>query len=326
MPELGASTSSGEASSNISELRVPNLRYGGHRDKQMTAHVTDTVQKARSPIGTSASSTDDFTIQPAGFLIVMSFDWIILRASENIDDFLGESHVTLIEEPLSRFVQAQALHDLRNLFSRLSGSTGIGRAYCVRLTDDRPRFDITFQVSEGRVLLEAAPSPERGLGKAIGSVGGLIESLGGRTGPALMEGAARRLRALTGYDQCSIVCGDRTAHSSRASSSDTANIADLPGIVADTTDVPVPIFPRRPGDRSVARALLRSPSTDSLQQLRVHEICSTMSVPVTLDGQAFGRIRCESRSPIQPNFELHAAAELFAQMLALRLEVDRLRG
>ena len=42
----------------------------------------------------------------------------------------------LIDEPLGRFVHAQALHDLRNLFSRLSGTTGIGRAYGVRLTDE----------------------------------------------------------------------------------------------------------------------------------------------------------------------------------------------
>ena len=129
------------------------------------------VDEARSP-GPQQGRSDELQIQPAGFLIVMSLDWIVLRASENIDDFLGESHVTLIEEPLSRFVQAQALHDLRNHFSRLSGSTGVARAYRVRLTDDRPRFDIAFQVSDDRVLLEAAPSPERGLGEAIGSVGG----------------------------------------------------------------------------------------------------------------------------------------------------------
>lgn len=290
------------------------------------AQDTDSLDDLRSPGAASPAASAELQIQPAGFLIQMSLDWIVLRASENIDDFLGTSHVTLIEEPLSRFVQAQALHDLRNLFSRLSGSTGIARAYQVRLTDDRPRLDISFQVSDGRVLLEAAPSPERGLGKAMGSVGGLIDSLGGRSGEALMEGAARRLRALTGYDQCSVLYGTQTAHSSRASSSDTANIVDLPGIVADTATAPVPIFPRRPGDTSIARALLRSPSKGSLQQLRVHEICSAMSVPLTFEGHTIGRIRCESRSPVQPSFELHAAAELFAQMLALRLEVDRLRG
>jgi light-regulated signal transduction histidine kinase (bacteriophytochrome) len=289
------------------------------------AQDTDSVDDRTQAVKPTLSS-DELQIQSAGFLIVLSLDWIVLRASENVDDYLGESHVTLIEEPLSRFVQAQALHDLRNMFSRLSGSTGIARAYRVRLTDDRPRLDISFQVSEGRVLLEAAPSPERGHGKAIGSVGGLIDGLGGRSGPALMEGAARRLRALTGYDQCSVLYGDLSAHSSRASSSDTANIADLPGIVADTAEAPVPIYPRKPGDRSITHALLRSPSAESLLQLRVHEICSAMSIPITFEGQSVGRIRCESRTPLQPNFELHAAAELFAQMLALRLEIDRLRG
>src|SRR5438874_684962 len=87
----------------------------------------------------------------------LSLDWIVLRASENVHHLLGESHVTLIDEPLGKFVHAQALHDLRNLFSRLSGTTGIGRAYAVRLTDDPDLVDIAFQQIEGRVLLEAVP-------------------------------------------------------------------------------------------------------------------------------------------------------------------------
>ena len=97
-------------------------------------------------------------IQPAGYLLEMSLDWIVLRASENIHRLLGESHVTLIDEPLGKFVQSQALHDLRNLFSRLSGTTGIGRAYAVRLTDDNDLVDVAFQLVDGRVLLEMVPS------------------------------------------------------------------------------------------------------------------------------------------------------------------------
>ena len=55
-------------------------------------------------------------IQPAGYLLELSRDWIVLRASENIHRLLGESHVTLIEEPLGRFVQSPAQHDLGNQF------------------------------------------------------------------------------------------------------------------------------------------------------------------------------------------------------------------
>src|SRR5438046_8996338 len=94
-------------------------------------------------------------IQPSGYLLELSLDWIVLRASENIHHLLGESHVTLIGEPLGRFVHSQPLHDLRNMFSRLSGTTGIARAFNVRLTDDPDLVDIAFQLNAGCVILEA---------------------------------------------------------------------------------------------------------------------------------------------------------------------------
>ena len=74
------------------------------------AQDTETVGELRSQRA-SLAAVDEAQFQAAGFLIQMSLDWIICRASENIDDFIGESHVTLIEEPLSRFVQAHALHE-----------------------------------------------------------------------------------------------------------------------------------------------------------------------------------------------------------------------
>src|SRR3954467_11978939 len=104
------------------------------------------------------SSTDDVRVQQGIYLLELSLDWIVLRASENVHHLLGESHVTLIDEPLGKFVHSQALHDLRNMFSRLSGTTGIGRAYGVRLTDEPELADIAFQLSEGQILFEAVPS------------------------------------------------------------------------------------------------------------------------------------------------------------------------
>ena len=120
----------------------------------------------------------------------------MLRASENIHHLLGESHVTLIDEPLGRFVHAQALHDLRNLFSRLSGTTGIARAYAVRLTDEPELVDIAFQLENGRVILEAVPSTGS-FGECFGSVGGLIAGLSESRGQALLDNAARPSGALS---------------------------------------------------------------------------------------------------------------------------------
>ena len=85
-------------------------------------------------------------------------------------------------------MHAQALHDLRNLFSRLSGTTGIARAYAVRLTDGRDLADIAFQLADGRVLLEAVPSTGK-FGECFGTVGGLIAGLDGLGGHALLDAA-----------------------------------------------------------------------------------------------------------------------------------------
>lgn len=264
-------------------------------------------------------------IQPCGYLLELSLDWIVLRASENIHHLIGESHVTLIDEPLGRFVHSQALHDLRNLFSRLSGTTGIGRAYNVRLTDEHEFVDVAFQLSDGRVLLEAVPSADS-FGECFGTVAGLISGLANSTGQALLDGGARRMRALTGYDRVTVTCGDRRAESSRGKFGETADLSqELPTIVADVDASPVGLFPRRSQDTSAGDALMRSAPPQAVEQLRGEGVRATMQVPFGFDDVS-GEFRCDSRTPRRPHFELHAAAELFAQLFAMRLEIDRFRG
>ena len=191
----------------------------------------------------AARSQQDVRVQQGAYLLELSLDWIVLRASENIHHLLGESHVTLIDEPLGKFVHAQALHDLRNLFSKLSGTTGIGRAYAVRLTDDPDLVDVAFQQVEGRVLLEAVLSAGS-FGECFGSVGGLIAGLADSSGQALLDGGARRMRALTGYDRVTVSCGERRAESSRGAFGGAIDPVNLPILVADTNGEAIQLFPR----------------------------------------------------------------------------------
>lgn len=265
------------------------------------------------------------SIQSGSYLLELSLDWIVLRASQNIHHLLGESHVTLIDEPFGRFVHSQALHDLRNHFSRLSGTPGIGRAYAVRLTDDPDLADIAFQLSRGRVLLEAIPSTGC-FGEHFGSVGGLVGGLADNSGQALLDGGARRMRALTGYDRVTLICGDRRAESSRGAFTSPAAVTDdLPKIVANTDAEPVHLFPRDEHESSVDAALLRTAEPSALNALRSSGVRSTLSVAFDCDGLD-GEFRCDSRSPREPSFELHAAAELFAQLFSMRLRIDQLRN
>ena len=266
-------------------------------------------------------------VQPCAFLLELSPDWIVQRASENCSRLFGESHVTLVGEPLSRFIQADPLHDLRNLFSRLSGSTGTARAYRIRLTDDRPRFDIAFQIADGGVILEGVASAEQGLGESFGAVGGLAAGLTGVSGKALMEAAARRMRALTGFDRATFLKGRYKATSSRSGvpfppGANASLSAHLPMLIADQHATPVPIYPRGPS-RIAASALFRAPTAEECAALAERTIASTMRIPVAIDGKHLGEFRCAHVTPRRPSLEMHAAAELFAQMVALRLVLDR---
>jgi len=224
----------------------------------------DDVQELQGD-SAAAPAISRVRVQSRAWLLELSLDWIVLRASENIHHLLGKSHVTLIDEPLGRFVHAQALHDLRNLFSRLSGTTGIARAYRVRLTDEPELVDIAFQLADGRVLFEAVPSAGT-FGEWFGSVGGLINGLADNRGQALLDGAARRMRALTGYDRVVLTCGERRAESSRRVSQGTVDAADLPVLLADSMDEGVAIFPREAEETSAA-ALLRSPDESQRHRL-----------------------------------------------------------
>jgi light-regulated signal transduction histidine kinase (bacteriophytochrome) len=257
-------------------------------------------------------------VQSAGFLLELSQDWLILRASENAHGFLGEYHQRLVGEPLSRFTLAQSLHDLRNSLSRQRGSSGIARAYRIRLIDEPRYFDIAFQSLESTILIEGLPSNDTGFGEYLGSVGRLLERLPLRDRHAAMDGAARCMRALTGFDRVVLTIGQDRVESSRGKLPDLKVSGELPDIVADAASEGVIVFPRD-NEEGVDAALLRAPTAEQLGALRDFGIRSVLGVPIYRDGEVIGGFRCDNRMAMPPSFEQHAAAELFAQMFGMLL-------
>ena len=270
-------------------------------------------------------------VQSCGFVLELSPDWLIQRASENVHKFLGQYHVRLVGEPLSDFTMAQPLHDLRNMLARQRSSTGIARAYHVRLTDERRFFDIAFQLVDGKIILEGVPATDRGFGEALGSVSRLTDGISGDR-EALFEGAARRMRAMTGFDRAVLsLRGEEqpAAVSSRGSFppvSVSGGTSNLPAIIVDSSAQSVPMFPRQSDDGAIRHALLRSPGAEALQALRDQGVRSMLNVPLIRDHKTIGCFSCDNRTPLHASFEMHAAAELFAQMFALRLEIQELGG
>lgn len=271
-----------------------------------------------------APAESPLQVQSAGFYLELSSDWLILRASENIHRFLGEYHVRLIGEHLSSYTLAQALHDLRNTLARQRSSLGIARAYRVRLIDEPRYFDFAFQQLDGRILLEGVDSPEDGFGVWMGSISRLIDGLGGADRSEQLDQAARRLRALGGFDRVTArLKSGEFAESNRGTIEPSeGEVPPLPAIICDTGAQPVPVFPRGGLSSMAAEPLLQSPSSAELDRLRARHIGSALRLPMRLGDEELGEFRCQSRSPRPPALELHAAGELFAQIVALKIGGD----
>jgi len=261
----------------------------------------------------------DGQVQSAGFVLELTPDWLIVRASENVRGFLGEYHQRVVGEPLANFTLAQPLHDLRNRLARQRGASGIARCYRVRLIDEPRYFDIAFQLLDGTIVLEGLPSPEEGIGEALGSISRLIDGLHSGDPKSMLEGAARRMRALTGFDRVTLTLSGEKVESSRSKTADLNVTGDLPAIVADARSETVSLFPRQSDDREIEHALLRSPTAEQLGQLRDADVRSVLTLPIVREGETIGSFRCDNRTVRAPSFELHAAAELFAQVLAMQL-------
>lgn len=285
-------------------------------------NMETTATTAAAPTPTLKEA--DGRTQSCGVVLELSPDWLILRASENTHGFLGEYPARLVGEPLSKFTLAQPLHDLRNSLSRQRSSNGVARAYRIRLTHEPRHFDMAFQQLESRMLLECLPCSHEGFGDELGAVSRLLDGLAGDTVESLCENATRRMRALTGFDRVTLILsgGNRThrCDSSRSKFAASAKGLPLPGIVGDVSAKSVSIFPVEKGDTAIGQALMRALTPDEREELELNEVRSALCVPLARQGRQMGFFRFESRTPRAPSLELHAAAELFAQMVGIELE------
>jgi light-regulated signal transduction histidine kinase (bacteriophytochrome) len=93
-------------------------------------------------------------IQSFGFLLVMSRDWRITRASANLAEMLGIAIKTARGASLDDLIDRESLHDIRNRMAGLSITGGVERIYGLKLVAGRPPFDIAIHYAGGQCVLE----------------------------------------------------------------------------------------------------------------------------------------------------------------------------
>ena len=285
------------------------------------------------------------TIQRFGFLIAVSSDWLIARASTNTAEFIGVDYQALLGKPLSVAFAMEAIHLIRNRVAMLRGVDAVERMFSVELVEGRSPFDLAVHFSGTSVVIEAEPAR----GDQI-EVASLVRSMIGRlkgseTTAAFYREGARQVRALTGFDRVMVYRFDGTGSGEVVAEALRTGVdsflglnypaSDIPAqaralylrsvfrIIADVHAAPVSILP---GLNAAGEALdqslcvLRAVSPIHIEYLRNMGVKASMSISIIVEGRLWGLFACHHYEPRLPSFAQRSAAELFGQMFSMMLE------
>lgn len=284
-------------------------------------------------------------IQPVGFLIALSADWVIARVSANIQHFLGLAPEQMIGAPLSQFIDRKLLHDLRNRVTYLVNSDANERVFGCMLPGRSEPFDIAIHFSGNQIILECEPG-ETSTGDAAGPVRGMMARLDKQADlESFFREGARQVRGLLGYDRVMIyrfshdgngevvaeACkpgigrfkGLRYPASDIPKQARALYLRNLIRIIHDVNAEPVRILPERDENGQaldLSLSVLRSVSPIHIEYLKNMGVSASLSISIVVDDKLWGLIACHHYSPFSPSFERRSIAELFAQLFSLRLE------
>ncbi len=284
-------------------------------------------------------------IQPIGFLLALTADWLIARTSANTAEFIGKTPEELIGLPLRDIFCAQAVHDLRNRTAMLRGPDSVERLFECHLVDGCTSFDVAIHFSGSQVVIEAEPASSEH-GDASGMVRSMISRLDQCDDlPSFFREGARQVRALVGFDRVMVYrfsadgSGEVVAEAARPGIGKFLGLrypaSDIPAqarelykrnllrTIMDVNATPVPIVPAldeagRPLDLSLS--LLRAVSPIHIEYLKNMGVQASMSISIIVEGRLWGLFACHHYTPRCPTFERRSVSELFAQMFAMRLE------
>jgi light-regulated signal transduction histidine kinase (bacteriophytochrome)/CheY-like chemotaxis protein len=284
-------------------------------------------------------------IQSFGFLLAMSKDWIVVRASANLGMLLGIDAAAAIGRKLDDLVDRQALHDIRNRMGLLISAQGVERVYGTDLVPGK-RFDIAVHYAGSMIVLEGEPTILDERMEAASLVRAMMARLSMRENlEAFHRDAARQIRVLTGFDRVMIYrfaesgAGEVIAEVLTAGMEPFLGMhypaSDIPAqaralylrnpfrIVADASASTVALLPAagagvEPLDQSLA--FTRAVSPVHIEYLRNMGVAASLSISIIVDGALWGIAACHHRTPRLPSFAVRTATELFGQMYSMKLE------
>ena len=278
-------------------------------------------------------------IQPIGFLIATSLDWIISRVSANAPEFLGVSIQDLLGAPISHVFVTDTVHAIRNQVAMLRGPDAVERIFAMALQTGGALFDVAIHILGSTIILEAEPSQSAGELNAAAMVRSMMSRIQGQTN--LPREAVRLIQSLTGFDRVMIYrfhaddSGEVIAERARAGLEPFLGLRypaeDIPRqarallirnpvrLLADVDAPPSLIVPQlgamsEPLDLSMST--LRVHSAMCIEYLKNMGVGATMTVSLIRDGRLWGLISCHHTSARHVGFEQRTTVELFGLLLS----------
>lgn len=268
-------------------------------------------------------------IQPTGFHLRLSSDWLVNAVSSNIGDYLSLPADKALGQKITSLLSDDAIHDVRNRMALLRSEATVEHLLHVPLVSGGKKFDLSiFRDGEG-FAIDAEPSESHAFGDATGIIEGMLDRIAGaREVESMADEAARQLRALTGFDCVSICGGGRLLAYSTRQSVRPESVVTTPATsefaVADNECQPVPVLAQ--SDVQSSRSTLRMPDADEAAALASIGARAALIVPLSRHGQAWGHAGCFNSTPRHLGVERRSVARLFARIVALRIEIAELGG
>ncbi|MCY7279712.1 MAG: GAF domain-containing protein [Sphingomonas bacterium] len=267
-------------------------------------------------------------IQPIGFHVGLSGEWLVTAVSANIGEFLDTTVEAALGQPFTTLFSNDMIHDIRNRMALLRSDDTIEHLFQFPLTRSGRTFDLAIFRNGNGFGIDIEPCDERSFGDATG----ILEGMLARVEPSddigqLCDQASNQLRALTGFQMVVISAGhDLLGQSVRAGP---------PAIEADIEpgDCDIVVFDRDAAAVAVhvvdpawtpRRLTLRSPTVSEIARLGKIGARAALVVPLIRDGRAWGQAACYHGAPRHVSAERRTIAHLFASIISLRIEIAEL--
>ena len=285
-------------------------------------------------------------VQPFGFLFALSTDWLIKRASANVDRFFGLPAEEMLGTPAIDWFGDAAIHAFRNRLTMLRGADAVERLFRVEIKGGHC-LDFALHMNGDTIVIEGEPCDSDSTADVASAIRAMMARLDeAPDATSFYREGARQVRALTGFDRVMVYRFDAdgsgivVAEAARGGIGSFLDLrypaSDIPQqarrlylrtpfrIIADVNASPVPIVPQldeRGNPIDLSLSVLRSVSPIHIEYLKNMGVGASLSISIIVEGKLWGLFACHHYSGARcPGFERRSIAELFAQMFGLKLE------